>query len=68
MAASESSSASSSVMETVVAHCPKSIAIGTTIGAVLGGGFHALQGPTQVTIGQPDLKAQRLGKLERILC
>ncbi len=45
----------------MLSNCPKSIAIGTTIGAVLGGGFHALQGPTQVTIGQPDLKTQRLG-------
>lgn len=66
MAAAQDS-ASSSAMDLVTQHCPQSIAIGTTIGAILGGGFHALQGPTQVTIGQPDLKAQRLGKHMRIL-
>jgi hypothetical protein len=35
--------------------------MGVGIGGVLGAAFHALQGPTQVTIGQPALKASRLG-------
>lgn len=49
-----------SVLSGALEACPRSIALGTALGAVAGAGFHALQGPTQLTIGQPDVRSQRL--------
>ena len=44
-----------------IANCPGSIALGSVIGAAVGAGFHAISSPSSMTIGQPELKAQRLG-------